>query len=409
MTRHIAAAALPLAAVLAGCGAGSTDSALSDGSGGAANEQPPVSYGGGTLVGGEHGHFPSTVSEADAQSAFESWRADYVVSCGDAGLRVRGERDGETLSEGIGHGALLAVAWDDQATFDGIWTYYRNAAAASDAKKGAEHGLMGWRMWGDACAFTEVEPGAASYADLNMAMALLQAECRWGGSAYYYGALAVADAVRRHMTAEVAGRTVLLPSDMSDGAGCMNSSYSAPAYYRVFARAQPEQAEFWSAMADHAYVLLGEASHASTGLVPDWAAVSGASCSEATDFVGYDAIRTHWRAATDYVWFGTPEPQSWLEKVTSWVRTEIGVEQLPNLQDGFFADGSEILGAPNQANSAFLGAIAVGAIPVDQETTDAFHAVFRDVPPANDHSYYTMTARALYLLLSVNKFSPGCY
>jgi endo-1,4-beta-D-glucanase Y len=405
MTRDTVHAALLLTCVI-GCGNGA---GTSDPGGQEPEPPPPVDYGPGTLSQAEHGNFPTTVSLDDASAAYQHFVATYTESCGANGLRVRTDREGETLSEGIGQAALLAVGWDDQATFDGLLTYYQAATAQTDAKKGELHGLMGWRIWGDACNFTEVEPGAASHADLNMAMALLQAECRWGGSSYYYAALGIMDAIRLYMTAEVAEGTVLLPSDMGDSPGCMNASYSAPAYYRVFAKAQPEQAGLWDKMADDSYVFLNLAADPTTGLVPDWSPIGASSCSEATNFVGYDAIRTHWRAATDYAWFGTERAHDWLEHVTVWVDTQIGSDNMVSLQDGFFSDGSEMLGDPAASNSAFLGAIAVGTMPVSQEASDRYHQIFRDVPPANDASYYTVTARALYLMFSVNQFSPGCY
>ena len=379
------------------------------GTGGDSGGEPPVSYGGGTLVGAKHGYFPTTVTKADAESAFETFRDQYVVDCGANGLRVTTEGTNETLSEGIGHGALLAVGWSDRDTFDGILTYYKKAVAASDAKKLAKHGLMGWRVWGDACTFQEVEPGAVSGAELNMAMALLQAQCRWGGNEYYYAAMDIMDAIRKHMTAEVPEGTALLPSDMDEFSGCMNASYSAPAYYRVFAKAQAAQAAFWNRMADDSYVFLEAATNPSTGLVGDWAAVGGSACSEATDFVGYDAIRTHWRMATDYAWFGTASAKSWLERVTAWTDTAVGTAKMMDVQDGFFSDGTEILGDPGLANSAFVGAFALGTMPISQKMSDSYHTVFADVPPGNDSSYYSEAARAVYLMLSANKFSPGCY
>ena len=155
--------------------------------------------------------------------------------------------------------------------------------------------------------------------------------------------------------------------------------------------------------------MLSQATDPTTGLVPDWSAIGSSTCSEATSYVGYDAIRTHWRLATDYAWFEVGAAKEWLQRVTTYVGDEVGVDRLMDVQDGFFIDGSELLGDPGMANSAFLGAIAVGTLPFDQELSDQYHGVFLGVPSANDDSYYTVTARALSLLLSVNKFSPGCY
>ncbi len=409
MRRDTAYAAIFLSSWVIACrGAGSEDPDPSGG-GSKVEQGPPVSYGPGTLTAAKYGYFPNTVSVDDAQAAYEDFRSRYAVDCGEHGLRIASDASSETLSEGIGQGALLAVGWNDQATFNGLYSYYQHAAGHTDAKKGVTHGLMGWRIWGDACVFQEVEPGAAAAADLNMAMALLQAECQWGGSSYYYGGLAIMNAIHEYMTAQVPEGIVQLPSDMGDAPGCMNASYSAPAFYRVFAKAQPEQADFWNRMADDAYVFLNQASNETTGLVPDWAPIGASACTEATPYVGYDAIRTHWRASTDYAWFQAQAAQDWLKHVTIWVDTTVGSDHALDMQDGFFDDGSEILGPAAQGNSAFLGAIAVGTMPVSGELSDKYHEVFKNVPAVNDDSYYTVTARALYLLLSVTKFSPGCY
>ncbi|HVJ19270.1 MAG TPA: glycosyl hydrolase family 8, partial [Polyangiaceae bacterium] len=365
------------------------------GAGGTSGAEPPVSYGGGTLVAAKHGYFPTTVTKTDAEGAYETFRAQRIEDCGANGLRVTTDDPSETLSEGIAHGALLAVGFGDRETFDGIWTYYKKAVAASDAKKSAKHGVMGWRAWADACALQEIHPGAVSGAELDMAMALLQAECRWGGNDYYYAAIDVMNAIRKYMTAEVPAGTVLLPSDMDEYDGCMNASYSAPAYYRVFAKARPEQAEFWTKMADDSYSLLEQATNPTTGLVGDWAPVGGSTCAS-SDYVGYDAMRTHWRMATDYAWFETGSAKSWLERVTSWTDTAVGAAKLMDVQDGFFTDGSEILGDPGAANSAFVGAFAVGTMPISQKMSDSYHDVVIGVPAANDDNYYGQTGRALF-------------
>ncbi len=376
------------------------------GAGGAAGGAPPA-FVAGPVTYGEFGYLPSTMAQSDAQSAFEAWRAGYVEDCGASGMRVIGSKPEQTLAEGIGFGALLSVAWDDRATFDGLWTYYQTASAAADQKRGESHGLMGWLV-SDACAVSDIEPGSSAGAALDMSMALLQAACVWGDASYFDAAFRLVGSVQQYMTTETASGMLLLPDDAAD-AVCMNPSYFSPGYYRVFGRAFPDQAEFWNRLADDTYTFLDQASNPTTGLASDWVATGSSVCDSATDFVGYDGMRTLWRTQTDYAWFGSPAAKSWLDRVTNWAQADVGVEQLPNLHEGFSKDGSDLLGETGKGNSAFVGGFAVAAMATDQTIADEFNSVFLAVPPENDQGYYQATARALYMLLSVNKLSSGCF
>jgi hypothetical protein len=145
-----------------------------------------------------------------------------------------------------------------------------------------------------------------------------------------------------------------------------------------------------------------------TKLAPDWAANSSTPC-ENSGYVGYDGIRTGWRVATDYAWFGTDAAEKWMQTSTKYLEEEVGTDQFINVKDGFFADGEGMLIAPGLGNSAFVGAFAVASMATSQEISDSFHQAFVDIPKANDKSYYPDTGRAIYLMLSTNKFSPGCY
>ena len=65
---------------------------------------------------------------------------------------------------------ILTVAHGDRAEFDGLWAYYKSRSSG---------GLMGWKASG--CDST-TDPNSASDADLDAAMGLIQAACKWGGT-----------------------------------------------------------------------------------------------------------------------------------------------------------------------------------------------------------------------------------
>lgn len=89
-----------------------------------------------------HLTYPQKADPADARAAFERWRDEIVTSDGArGGLRTRrpDTPDGQansTVSEGIAYGMIISVMFDEQAMFDGFWTYARCFLNKS--------GLMDW-------------------------------------------------------------------------------------------------------------------------------------------------------------------------------------------------------------------------------------------------------------------------
>jgi endo-1,4-beta-D-glucanase Y len=287
---------------------------------------------------------------------------------------------------------LSAAGNDDRTSFDGLWAYYK---AHRD-----DNGLMNWKIAG--CSATVWEAGGATDADLDVAMALIQGECKWGGYASDAGALL--DAIRTHETASAGGETVLKPGDNWGGDSCTNPSYFSPGYYRVFASFQSGQAGFWNKLADDSYVILGRVDNDGTGLVPDFSDAygtpgGGGGCRNDKVNYTYDAARTPWRIATDYVWFSTPAAQTWLTKVTNWV------PDIYNVGDGFTLGGSQI---SSYHNSVFVGAFALGAMANTEDKKNDFLGAFLAVNPQGDNAYFQTALRAVYMLLAAGQFPGGC-
>ncbi len=184
------------------------------------------------------GFAPTNVSKSDAQAAYDAWKAGHLEDCTGGVWRVRWEtnRQDATVSEGIGYGALLTVSYGDRSAFDGLIAY---AKLMHDS-----NGLMNWLRYGcDAHRETKDNSSpdnSASDADLDLAMALLMAQCKWGDAQYGDRATEVINAIRTKMFMDVNGLHVLLPGDSTwfngMGGGCINYSYLAPAYFRAFAK-----------------------------------------------------------------------------------------------------------------------------------------------------------------------------
>jgi endo-1,4-beta-D-glucanase Y len=341
---------------------------------------------------------PATISDADADAAYETWKAGFLEDCGGGLWRVKWSTDPLTVSEGIGYGMLLTVSHGDQAIFDGIWQYYKNNRDPQ--------GLMHWQRSG--CEGAPSGDYAATDADLDSAMALVMASRRWPAGPYLADAQDLIGRIQMYETGIASdGTAVLRPGDVFGGEDCLNISYFAPGYYRVFAEVVPAQAAYWNKLADDSYVLIDRAANASTGLVPNWSDASGATspagpdgCRRYTnaDQYGSDAARTPWRIATDYTWWRRAPASRWLNTVTDWVKT-VGIA---NVMSRYQLDGTA---TGTSHTVVVVGAFADGAIASDQATADEFaREVITMTPPT---SYFPVNLRALYLLLPLGRFTPS--
>ena len=271
---------------------------------------PDAGAGGGASDGGStgalHGTLPSNVTASDVTTAYNKWKATYVKSCASGGSYVTNPQDNNNgYSEGIGYGMLLAVANGDQTTFDALYTFYSSHTNSS--------GLMEWKIAGCGAATSNA---AATDGDLDSAMALVQATCKWPTGGYTAKATSLIGKIKALSTAS-GGLSLLRPGNAFTDATCFNPSYVAPGYYRAFAKIASDTS--WNKLADDSYPLLIKVANGTTGLVPNWAHTDGSAphgeCNGTeAKIYGYDAARTPWRIATDYAWWGTAAAGSLLTK-----------------------------------------------------------------------------------------------
>jgi len=358
---------------------------------------------------------PSNISKDDARAAYDAWKAVHLEDCSDGVWRVRweNERLDSTVSEGIGYGMLLTVIYDERAAFDGLLEYAK--------KMRAPHQLMHWLRYGcDAHSDTKYNAypdNSASDADLDVAMALLMAKCKWGDSKYGDEATTVINAIKEHMFMDFEGLHVLQPGDSNwfdnMGNGCVNYSYMAPAYYRAFAAHVTADTAFWNEAADDTYELLAKASNSSTGLVRNWGSSDGngatADCHNAYNRAGSygdDAARTPWRVATDYLWYKNEQAKAWNDKVTQWVKS-VGVE---NVVQWYNVDGSPDTEANTWDDHTVinLGPFTVGAMTMDGATVNEFAGELLNIPTSegsHDAEYFPRMLKALSLATLTDQFT----
>jgi len=318
-----------------------------------------------------------TIDDAILEREYELWKSLRYQDCGDGSACVPRD-EGDCISEGTGYGMLLAVGFDDRDAFDKLWTYYTRH------RNGAN--LMAWRS--NACGST-IDSGAATDGDIDAAMALIQAACKWGGN-YETDARGVISALRNSAIDTSCGSTVLKPGEGFGGCGRTNPSYYAPGYFKIFQQMTGDSA--WGNLVNDGYTMLAAQQSRNNGMVTDWCDASGNAMGglngEEVRY-GPDASRTPWRVAIDYMWNGDERAVTFLNNVAGYVEDNGGVARLFT------------------PNSNFRGAVAFSAIHQDpvkaKEWADAWLTTAVD-----DETYFPGTLRAVYMLLAANRFPSGC-
>jgi hypothetical protein len=363
----------------AGSTAGEAGDSGTAGAGGVAMGGVATGGSGGTATGGRGGSGPSTwygLVNATAQSTLEAeydaWKSTYYRDCNNGSACVFDDTGGSCRSESIGCGMLLAVNMDDRDAFDKLWAYYQDHLDPN--------GIMDWET--EVCSATLGENGGTN-ADLDTAMALIQADARWGG--YGTDATNLVTAIRDHETDVCNSMTVLKPGDGfrdCPSNTTVNPSYFSPGYYRVFAAYVPSQADFWNDLVADTYVLYAQYQTEMDGLICGWADLD-AGCTSGFD---WNAVRAPWRVATDYAWFGDASAEQVLLNISGYVDSHGG-----------------IAGVAFDPNSALLGSLALSAIATHQTKFDTYVRDWLASVPADDIGYATML-RVMFLMLAAGEF-----
>ena len=315
--------------------------------------------------------YTSTTIQNSLQSEYDSWKSAYFMDCNDGSACINSPTEGRCVSEGIGYGMLAAVNMNDQDAFDKLWAYYLAHTNAN--------GVMDWNTepCGDAWEFN-----GASDAELDAAMALIQADARWGG--YAADATNLITIIRDFETEVCSGRIVLKAGDAWGSCDRINPSYFAPAYYRAFAQFVPDQAQHWNDMVVDTYELYDIMQTRMGGLFPDWVNSDG---SDNGGQYWWEACRVPWRVATDYAWSCSTDAADSLAALDAWVDSNGG-----------------IAGVDRPNNSCFNGGFALTGVSASQAELDSNVTAWL-ANSQEDTAYYQSTLRVLYMLVAAGQFA----
>ena len=347
-----------------------------------------------------NGLMAASKNSQDVTDSYTTWKTNFVEACNNGRYRVKNGTNpsSQTFSEGIGYGMLLSAYMADKTLFDGLWLYYKDNVNGN--------GVMNWRING--CSGTDGANGATD-AELDAAFALIVADYQWASAGtinYKSDAQTLITAIKTH---EVEANTfVLKPGDVFGGSQITNPSYFSPAYYRAFGTFTNDSA-FWNQVAAKSYTVINNnltVNNAVGGLVSDWCEASGNYSLEANGYANqgktytYDAARTPWRIAVDYLWYGTTAAKTYSKKSSDFVRVTLG--GTANIKDGYNQNGT--LSVNGQwHNAPFVGAFACAAMGGDDQAH--LDASYTDLKNLNEPgNYFNHTLKTLYLLALTGNF-----
>ena len=343
------------------------------------------------------GDMPTNVQTSDLRDAYIQWKNAFVdTNCTNGRARVKFDNPNFTVSEGIAYGMLLSAYANDKELFDGLWKYYQSHTNAN--------GVMHWKIEG--CNTVNGQNGATD-AELDVAIALIVAGKRFGNTSgidYHQEAKDLIAIMKQHEVE--ANSYVLKPGDAWGGSNNTNPSYFAPGYFRVYGEFTND-VQFWNNVKTKTYEILNanlSVNNAVDCLVSDWCKADGSysdivpwAFNSGKSFY-YDAARTPWRIATDFLWYGKTEASDYLKKCENFVNRVGGID---NITAGYNQNGTQI---HTFKDPTYTGSFAASLMNSGQSTVDNAYTTTKNLTST---AYFATTLRVLYMFtLSGNLFNP---
>ena len=368
-----------------------------------------------------------TQSQLDdsVRSFYDQWKTVYLRNdCGAGQYYVwfdeTSSNNSICVSEGQGYGMLITAymaGYDDTAKtyFDGLYNYYKAHPSVKNPY------LMAWNQITGCVDDPAGGNYSASDGDLDIAYALLLADKQWGSGAkinYLSEALNIINAIKKDdinkniWTVKLGDWVNIDSADYDD----TRPSDFMPDHFRTFQSAANDND--WTKVSDKCYSLIEIIQtnfSTATGLLPDFIQNCNTAPAPARpnylesahdgEFY-YNACRTPWRIAMDYLISGNIKAKRAIDKINNWIK--IKTDNNPTqIGAGYYLNGSDISGN-NYSAAAFIGPLAVAAMVNSSDQTwlnNIYNHLLSLQLPAN--SYYNNTLKLLTLLvISGNWWSP---
>lgn len=253
----------------------------------------------------------------------QSWETYKSFFIQDDGRVIDFYANNITTSEGQSYALLRSVWLNDKKTFDNVL----NWANANLKVRGDS--LYGWK-WGenDKGEWTILDRSVATDAEQDIALALILAHEKWNDKKYLDQAKQILKDLWEKTVVEINEQNYITAGDWAttDENIKINPSYFSPYAYRIFSKYDSEHN--WESLVDSSYTALNAVSQLSVFYLPaDWAYINKKTGKFSIDKeinpkesdYSYDAIRTQWRIALDYMLYNDQRALDYLKKSTEFL------------------------------------------------------------------------------------------
>jgi oligosaccharide reducing-end xylanase len=332
-----------------------------------------------------------------------SQRVYYPVDADMAYVEDIGNNDVRT--EGMSYGTMIAVQFDKQEEFNQIWKWAMTYMYQTDGP------YKGYFAWHCDTGGNPLASNPASDGEEWFVTALLFASARWGDGKgifqYKTQALQILDTmlhksdedngIATNMFDAGTNEVVFVPSGRNST--FTDPSYHLPAYYEIWARADGQNAAFWSEAAEASRAFFHTAANLQTGLMPDYANFDGTPTgSEHADF-RFDAWRTLSNVAVDWAWFGA---DSWEAAQSNRVLHFLFSQGPDSYVNQYGLNGKPLSG---DRSTGLVSMAAVAAQAANEETGKPFVEALWNAPiPSGKWRYYDGMLYLMGLLHASGEF-----
>ena len=334
-----------------------------------------------------YGIKPSNISNDRIQACYTDFVTRlYEENTDKTMARIKWDTESMTVSEGIGYGMIIMVYMDNatnntQVKFDKLWKYYNSFLN--------KNRLMNWKING----FTGVTTdgvNAATDAELDVAIGLLEAFKQWGDEKYLNDAKVLIDTISK---VEINASGYIKPGDTWDLE--KNCSYFCTGALELFKKSTTFD---WAKVIANSYSLMKKARNTTTGLIPNWCSEQGTPSThgERGQFT-YDAIRIPWRLAWAYCWYGHEDAKTICSDMASWITAKTSGDPA-KICDKYNLDGSSVT---CYNNGTCVGCFAsAGMVDAQHQTwLNAAYKRLQDTLVAVKEVYFSQSLKLLNLLL----------
>ncbi len=204
----------------------------------------------------------------EAKTLWEKYKEQFITK---EGRVVDYYQNSSSHSESMGYGMLLAVAYNDKASFKKMHQWlYNNMHKREDS-------LIPW-LWGKRAngSWGVIDFNNATDGDLLISLALLKAFEKWKQKSYLEEGKKIIGSIRVNLPIEWNGKTLLLASyygHAHEDSIIMNPSYFLFEAYRKFA--VYDDRKFWEKVYKDSLQILGKSSFSDYELPPEWLKLTG--------------------------------------------------------------------------------------------------------------------------------------